>query len=188
MKKHLVIIAVLLLALAGCGKPTEEPFRDIVIEPTAYPTAVPIPTSAVISPKAAHSHEEALAQAMERASKYKIDVYDVRLFNANPYGLPLRTDVGYPTVVLIIEILDGDTGPAENQVLWQTATAGIKALAGQEALTGFHYFFVSENILHAGLWCPPEALNIRLITDAKVCIGWPGVAPLPPEMARFKGF
>lgn len=193
--KRLTIFLFLFLAIAGCSKGSEVSLENISIpaEPTSVPaselpTAIPLPTSAtpapvVVSP--AESPEEQVAQSMERTVNYKIDVYDIRLFTDNPYGLDLMADSGYPTAVIIMEIsLEDIVTPVERKLFWEAAKAGIKRLMGPTGVTGVHIFVVFEGTLQVGEWCPVDALG----GDGQDCQAWRGLAPLPPEMTRFIGF
>ncbi len=189
MKKLLLLLSFALV-FAGCQKETQKfPEIDIPEEvPTDVSTFVSIPTPVptTLAPSLAHSKEEALAQAMEYAANYKIDVYDVRLFHENLFGLPLKPDSGYPTIVVIIEFLQGRLTPAEEQLVWEAAKAGMNNLS--TSITGWHYFFTHSGSLLSGVWCPAEMLEASGVGDKQICVDWPGVAPLPPEMLRFIGF
>jgi hypothetical protein len=193
--KKIILLLLFTLIFGGCKKEAQSfPEIDILKEISTtvpFPIAISTPVAAspfvVVSP--ATSVEEEIAQAMERTSGYKTDVYDVRLFNDNPFGLPLKPDSGYPTIVFIIRILsiEDEMTPLEQKDTWEAAKAGILRLAGSTRITGFHYFFTENGILQSGIWCPIEMLEITNLNDGR-CEPWPGVAPLPPEMARFAGF
>jgi hypothetical protein len=182
MKK--IIMLLLMLVLVGCKKEATPAFQDTILEPTVAPTAtsfaVAPATPIVVSP--AESAEEQVAQSIERAASYKFDVYDVRLLNDNTIGLPLKPAEEFPTVVIIIHFTSSSEGltPAENQLVWEAVRAGVQSLAGPNGVTGFYYFFT-----HSG---DMETLKVINVTDTSTCQSWPGVAPLPPEALRFRGF
>lgn len=181
--KKITLLLLFMLIFSGCKKEVQS-FPEINI---------PEETSVVVS--LAKSVEEEIAQSMERATNYKIDVLDVRLLRDNELALPLMPGSGFPTIVFIIqsvgdELLTGDEllNPVEEQLNWEAAKAGIRKLAGSDGVTGFHYFFTYSGVLQSGIWCPATELDTLQVSDSRSCIPWPGIAPLPPEMTRFIGF
>lgn len=193
--KRLIISIFALLMLVGCSKKEKTfTFRDVtvtvertLIPPTPSATSV-VPTPVVVS--VATTTEENIAQSMERASVYSIDIWDIRLIRDNSLGLPLVPNEEFPVIVIIMERLRS-SNTVQAQSLWEATVSGVNALTRSDGISGFYIFSVTRGMIFSGLRCDTAVLEITDWTKIR-CGAWPEVTgmvtPLPPEMARLRGF